>query len=100
MANRDPLGIGFEPASHKLLPPFSARFRSRGRACCALLSITAQLFPRGPLTEFGGPQMSVDARAERAAVYGLVPMMALLGVSFPDAVQRLLSPLSALAGTH
>src|SRR5262249_18801421 len=49
-ANRDPLGIGFEPASHKLLPPFVfARIRSCGRACCASLSIAANCFPRGPL---------------------------------------------------
>src|ERR1700740_1308008 len=47
----DPLGIAFEPASHNCCSFVFARVRSGGRACCALVSVTAQLFPRGPLSQ-------------------------------------------------
>ena len=56
MPDCDPLGIGFEPASHSVLPPFRLRplpLLRQGVLCFAL--ITAQLFPRGPLTGIGGP---------------------------------------------
>ena len=50
MSDRDPLGIGFEPASHSLLPPFvCARFRSGGQSALRFGLIAAQLFPRRPL---------------------------------------------------
>src|SRR5277367_3001304 len=44
----DPLGIAFEPASHRCVSPF-ARFRSCGRACFVLLSFSRNIF-RGDLS--------------------------------------------------
>src|SRR6516225_2406166 len=50
----DPLGIGFEPASHRLFLPSPAS-ASCGRACCALLSITANFFRAALSLKSGGP---------------------------------------------
>src|SRR5260370_10722021 len=62
----DPLGIAFEPASHRC---FSfARFPSSGRACCVSLSFPRNFF-RADLSKLNWRPVRrfLDARAERAA---------------------------------
>src|SRR5258708_1534897 len=58
----DPLGIAFEPASHRCVSPF-ARFPFIGQGVLHFAFIPAQLFPRGPLKT----ELEVRAQISRCA---------------------------------